>query len=147
MTTHTEHETAVDAILQNHGITYMVTYCGESAERENGKEWKHDAWKATFGGRIAFSSDYKTGTGLRKMNKRGDMKPEWPKAEAVLYCLLMDGDALDQSFSDWCACFGYDEDSRKAESIYFQCCETGKNIRNCFSREAIQELREALQDY
>jgi len=60
---------------------------------------------------------------------------------------LMDADALDHSFSDWCSCYGYDEDSRKAERIYFECCENGKNVRNCFSREVIQELLEALQDF
>ncbi len=134
-------------MLEKHGITYSVTYCGEHKDNDNGKEWKHDAWKVTFGGKIVFSSDYKTGTGLRKMNKAGRMTPRFPKAAGVFYCLLMDGEALDQSFSDWCACYGYDEDSRKAESIYFQCCETGKNIRKCFSRDAIQELRDALQDY
>ena len=146
-TTENEEEKAVDAILEKHGISYAVTYCGEAVERDGKREWKHDAWRATFGGRIVFSSDYKTGTGLRKMNKAGIMRPQFPKAGAVLYCLLMDGDALDQSFSDWCACFGYDEDSRKAEAIYFSCCENGKKIRQCFSREAVQEIREALQDY
>jgi hypothetical protein len=138
---------AVDNILENHGISYAGTYAGEAVDRDNGKEWKHDAWRVTIGGKIVFSSDYKTGTGLRKMNKRGDMKPVFPKAGAVLYCLIMDAEALDQSFSDWCACFGYDEDSRKAESIYFECCDNGKNIRKAFSQDALKEIKEALKDY
>lgn len=150
MTTRTENETekAIDAILQKHGISYAVTYCGEATEGDNGKKWKHDAWRVTFGswGNV-FSTDYKTGNGLRKMNQRGEMKPQFPKAAGVLYSLLMDGEALDQSFFDWCACFGYDEDSRKAESIYFACCENGKNVRKTFPRDAIKEMREALQDY
>jgi len=150
MTTETENtqEKAVDAILEKHGISYAVTYSGEAVERDGKKEWKHDAWRVSFGswGNV-FSTDYKTGTGLRKMNKKGDMKPVFPKAAGVLYSLIMDGEALDQSFYDWCACFGYDEDSRKAEAIYFACCENGKNIRKTFSREAVEEIKEALQDY
>ena len=148
MTTETEINQTIAAILEKHGISYAVTYSGESFKRNDKTTWKHDAWKVTFGswGHL-FTTDFKTGTGLRKQNKRGDMKPQFPKAACVLYSLVVDGEALDQSFSDWCACFWYDEDSRKAEAIYFTCFENGKNVRKCFPREAIEEIKQALQDY
>jgi hypothetical protein len=144
-TTENEQEKQVDEILEKHGISYMVTLLQKSAKDEN--NWEHDVWKYTIGGKIVFSDFFKTGTGLRKMNKRGDMIPQFPKAGSVLYCILSDSEALDQSFSDWSACFGYDEDSRKAEKIYFECCETGKNVRACFTCEQLEEIKEALQDY
>ena len=143
--TENKQEKQVDKILEKYGISYMVTLLQKSAKDDD--KWEYDLWKYTIGGKIVFSDFFKTGTGLRKMNKRGEMVAQFPKAGGVLYCILSDAEALDQSFSDWCACFGYNEDSRKAEKTYFQCCDTGKNIRACFTREQLEEIREALQDY
>ena len=40
-----------------------------------------------------------------------------PTTEDVLDCLALDASGAD-SFEDWCAEYGYDTDSRKAEHIY-----------------------------
>lgn len=141
-TTITKHQ-EVEAILQKHGISFAIALLAKN----EGNGWIHDLWRFTFGGRIVFSDLFKTGIGLRKMNSAGIMRPQFPKASDVLYCILSDAEALDQSFSDWCSCFGYDEDSRKDEGIYFQCCEMGKNVRKCFSHEQIEELKAALVDF
>jgi hypothetical protein len=41
-----------------------------------------------------------------------------PKLADVLYSLLLDGEAADETFEDWCANYGYDSDSRKAEATF-----------------------------
>lgn len=44
-----------------------------------------------------------------------------PTAEDVLECLLSDRYAMQESFEDWCANYGFDTDSRKAERTYKTC--------------------------
>lgn len=55
---------------------------------------------------------------------------EGPTAADVLYCLISDTTSVDnaRSFEDWCAEFGYDTDSRKAEKIYKQCLAIGEKL-------------------
>lgn len=45
------------------------------------------------------------------------------------YCFLSDSTAADESFSDFCASFGYDTDSRRAYSIYNTCAKTLQKFR------------------
>lgn len=47
-----------------------------------------------------------------------------PTAHGTLECLLSDAQAGEQSFEDFCAELGYDNDSRKAEQIHRQCQKT-----------------------
>ncbi len=70
-----------------------------------------------------------------------------PTQASVLYCLLLDMDAEDYSFREWCANLGYDDDSRKAERIYFACQDIAKDMRVTFNAEQIDHMRELLQDY
>lgn len=70
-----------------------------------------------------------------------------PKDADVLHCLLMDGDAIDYDFDDWCANYGYDTDSRKAYDTYQQCLQTGLKLRNTLGEAKLSELREAFQDF
>lgn len=72
-----------------------------------------------------------------------------PKLEDVMHSLLMDGSAHfdSQAFEDWCACFGYDTDSRKAESTFRECEAIGKALARAFSRDELDSLHEAFQDY
>jgi len=46
------------------------------------------------------------------------------------------------TFENFCADFGYDVDSRKAEKIYKAVCEEYKNLCTIFSDVEIEELRE-----
>ncbi len=52
-----------------------------------------------------------------------------PTDEDVMICLIADYSVTDETFEEFCANFGYDEDSRKAEKIYKQCVRNGKKIK------------------
>jgi hypothetical protein len=113
-------------------------------------------------------TDYYTGLGHRKPVKGAErfegakypknsigykqwadtyVKPVAPCAADVLYSLLMDSYAADQSFNDWCADYGYDNDSISAFNTYQSCCATADKMRKVFTRSQIEQLREMLQDY
>jgi hypothetical protein len=44
----------------------------------------------------------------------------------VLGRALADGESAETSFGDWCAIFGYEEDSRKALETYLECQRLGR---------------------
>ncbi len=54
-----------------------------------------------------------------------------PTAEEVLECLAMDAEGIENvfSFEDWCAEYGYDSDSRRAEKIYNACLRQTEELR------------------
>lgn len=52
-----------------------------------------------------------------------------PDALGVLSCLLSDAYAADQLFEEFCAEFGYDDDSRRAERTWRQCVAQTKKLR------------------
>lgn len=68
-----------------------------------------------------------------------------PTPEEVLECLLSDAWAADGTFEDFCANCGYDEDSRKAERIYYECKRIDKGLDQLL-REDRQEVYELIQD-
>jgi hypothetical protein len=66
----------------------------------------------------------------------------------VLYSLSMDSDVIDASgFEEWASNFGYETDSRKAESIYRACLDIALKLRAALGEEGLAKLREACQDY
>ena len=63
----------------------------------------------------------------------------------VVYSLVQDASAIDHpSFESWAGDYGYDTDSRNAESIYRECLKIGLALRNNTELERLQEL---FQDY
>lgn len=71
-----------------------------------------------------------------------------PKITDFLYSLVRDADALDYStFENWASNYGYDADSRKAESIYRACLEIALKLRNGIGEEGLAKLRDTFQDY
>jgi hypothetical protein len=68
-----------------------------------------------------------------------------PTDKDVLPCLLSDYSVVDESFEDFCANFGYDEDSRKAEKIYKQCVKNGKKLERLFGPD-LNKIAEKYQD-
>lgn len=71
-----------------------------------------------------------------------------PLLRDVLYCLVSDADVLNyEGFEDWASNYGYEEDSRKAERIYRDCCAFALKLQSLIGRKALDELREAFQDY
>lgn len=74
-------------------------------------------------------------------------KPKAPEAASVLHSLLLDAQALEQSFYDWAGDLGFDTDSRKALATYEACCESGQTMRKLFTRQQRETLNKLLEDY
>lgn len=70
-----------------------------------------------------------------------------PKLCDIMYSLASDSDAIDYTFEEWADTYGYDTDSRKAESTYRQCLDMGLKLRRMLGDQALADLREAAQDY
>lgn len=127
-------------------------------ERENGHEqagisqrlarrrrygWRCDAWRLTLKkGRAVEHFNYYTGLGHRQGGE-----PSLPPLEGVFYCLVSDAEAATMCFEDWCNCFGYDSDSRKAHKMYKACADAGLRLSRILGYTAIEEIRELLRDY
>jgi hypothetical protein len=78
----------------------------------------------------------------------GRGKPILPDTLDVIYSLVTDADVLNHSsFEDWASEFGYDTDSRKAETIYRECLSTALALRNGIGEDGLRKLQEAAQDY
>ena len=89
------------------------------------------------------------GRGTKNTFKRKPKVPAiMPDPDDVLYSLVMDSDVLYYgTFEDWASDFGYDTDSRKAESTYRACLEIALKLRVAIGEDELERLREALQDY
>jgi hypothetical protein len=57
-----------------------------------------------------------------------------PNPAEVLASVCREALDAEETFSDWCANFGYEEDSRKAESIYRACQDNGAMARKLVTR-------------
>lgn len=161
-------EKAVSEFLTRNGYVYNVTNRGE----RNRDGWQCDAWLCEFArlrnvapATQRESFEYFTGTGHRKQVKRMPAPAyrkgtaayeEWardafravaPPAASVLYSLILDSSAVGQSFESWCADYGYNSDSRKAEATYRACQENADKLARVFSRADIATLEEMLRDY
>lgn len=153
-------------LLKQSGVNYSVIYRGERRGALSGDRTM-DAWETSFGtsDRNVEFFDFYTGLSLRgpapnhscgPAPRRGTVawvdlekqrKPIAPHAADVLYSLILDSSACDQSFDDWCGDFGYDTDSRKALETYLACQENSSKLRKVFNGEQIAKLEEILQDY
>jgi hypothetical protein len=65
-----------------------------------------------------------------------------PTASDVLDCLAMDAIGVEnaRSFEEWCAEYGYDTDSRKAEKIFQVCEREAEGLRRLLGPEAYEQL-------
>jgi len=107
-----------------------------------GREYKFNFGQSikNSGNTKRVSSDGKDwkGKALRNYDvKNKDFKE--PTAYEVLACLTKNEV---ESFEDFCASFGYDEDSRKAEKTYKAVLEEWKNVKMLFSDSEIDKLQE-----
>lgn len=162
-----EIENAVVEIVQGAGVAVSVAF-GGATKRD---DWECDRWYFTFtrdGREERF--EYFTGTGHRKVpNKRLEaemereiksrhsswrtsivakyVKPVEPHMAGVLHSLILDSQAVGQSFDSWCGEFGYETDSRKAYATYQACMENGEKFARLFNAEQREALGNALQDY
>lgn len=156
--------------MQN--IKFEARFLGKGADdREDGKTWEHFRWEISINGE-RFS--YRTGTGhftryfgtgrpgetvwdsQNKRNKKPEDRPVlanselggWlhvPTALDVLECLLSDMDAGAESFDNFCANFGYSNDSLKALDIYRECMAIAPRIRKALGAE-LENVRKAIEE-
>lgn len=70
-----------------------------------------------------------------------------PDLATLFYSLVSDAEVLHYNFFDWCDNFGYDQDSRNAEKIYFECLENSKKLEALLGYKNIQTIRELLEDF
>ena len=136
----TEIRGTVDDILAKAGVTFSVRLLGETKR----DDWTCDEWRVKFG---KWETSYYTGTGHRKaMTRFTDARPVAPKAAGVLHSLVLDSSAGDVSFKDWCAEYGYSDDSIGALDTYRACCATATKLRATFKPDVLAAIREAVQD-
>jgi hypothetical protein len=69
-----------------------------------------------------------------------------PTVTDVVSCLISEEDCGNYSFEEFCRCFDYNTDSRKAEKTWKACQKNGKKLRNLL-REDLPNFQEAFQDY
>ena len=149
---------SIESTLILWNVPFSARYVGETKRAD----WQCDAWRVSIGG---FETDYYTGLGQRKQTlpmpqpalhprciayaewKKTAFKPVAPAAADVLHSLLLDARAADQSFSDWCSDYGYDDDSLKALDTHRACCAIGKELRKVFAYDQIAQLETLLEDY
>lgn len=119
--------TQLEQLCAEHGVTLDAVDCGVHTDDSN---WQHREWRVTLKlqGRT-FTSTYRTGIGHdRKVSYSAKTVGVKPKPADVLYCLCSDSRAGEMHFHDFCSEFGYDEDSRKAETIWRACVDTYRTL-------------------
>lgn len=146
-----------------------ITYCGKVIEGKNG--WDHFLYFVNIGtGKDMFTTQYECGLGHIELKRKGSYWPmpnppyrkgtvayaEWaaqayqpkaPRNSDIMYSLLLDSEASDYSFSEWCDNFGFDSDSISAFNTYQQCENIGKQLKKVFTNEQLQQMRVALDNY
>lgn len=166
-----EIEIAVNTLLVEAKITVSATYAGQT-KRDN---WECDAWRFVFERQTRpdpskpyarMTQDYYTGLGHRKSKtpmpddiaclrpgilrrvewEKQNVKPVAPQVAGVIHSLILDGEADDMSFSNWCDNFGYDTDSIRAFNIYQECCACARQAREFFGRDLLAQLKTATGD-
>lgn len=75
-------------------------------------------------------------------------KPILPDTCDVVYSLILDASALDSSsFEDWCADYGYSDDSIKARQTFDACLAHGMKLRAAIGNDTFATLQELCNDY
>ena len=147
-------------------LPITVTYVGEIVSPWDDKQARTvDQWQVKITSKSGFwTTAYYTGTGLRKARKgqknpypprsiaaeawnRDNLKPVKPSNADILHSLTVDAAAADENFSDWCANYGYSDDSIKALNTYKQCLEIATALRKHFDRATLEAIREAVADH
>lgn len=81
------------------------------------------------------------GLGFDFWFSQGASNLDVPTVEDALMCLASDAHSTkDNSFEEWCRDLGYDDDSRKALSIYEACEETANELERLLGSDALNEL-------
>ena len=135
---------ALDTLEALEALPVKIDYVGEVPSKWDADTPRTvDQWRVTLSSKAGFHSfDYYTGLGLRARNK-----PKAPKVADVLHSLVLDASAADENFHDWCANYGYSDDSIKAMNAYKACLEVAAALRKHFPPDTLRTVRELLRDY
>lgn len=82
----------------------------------------------------------------RESMERAHLKPVEPHIGEVFACLVRDGEAINQSFIDWCGDYGLNPDSIKDRALYDECCAVGQHMRAAPYRAALQSILELASE-
>lgn len=127
--------------IDKHGIQFDCVAAGRGqfpgAEKDSPVM---DKWACRFimpsGKEYAFP--FYMGTGL---------KGKAPTAEEALSCLTSDAaGTLETPFEEWCANYGYNDDSRRAESVYEACKRSALDLLALLGREEFNELMDETNE-
>ena len=100
-------------------------------------KWQHNRWAFTFAPKD--KDDKRSGVTLPFMT--GMSIQGTPKASEVIACAARDGmSTVGVSFEDWASEFGYDTDSRKAETIFKDCEGLLFKLQNLLTQDDIEHL-------
>lgn len=75
------------------------------------------------------------------------VKAPTPELNDVFYALVMEADAINYTFSEWCSNYGYSDDSIKAKSAYDGCIKSAIFLIQQFTCSEQQQLRDYFYDY
>lgn len=121
------------------GVGHLPHYAYHVANRIYYHDAVAEARETGLSRLIPFAASHGGISSFKKLR----IKP--PSLVDVLSCLVLDSNVLEYScFEDWAGDFGYDADSRAAESIYQQCLKTALQLRQIIGLDA---AREAFSDY
>jgi hypothetical protein len=128
-------------MIDTSALPIKVEYVG----RTKREDWECFEWRVTFAKQ--WSPAYYTGLGHVEKHKYREPKPAKPTNDDILHSLILDASAAEENFSDWCANYGYSDDSMKAFSTYKACLETATHLRKYLGREMVAALAVQLQDH
>lgn len=119
----------------------------------DGKPWPCFEWRVTFSSKSGhWSIPYYCGLAHVKKSKfpgsgYGKEFPKAPTVDDVLHSLILDASASDYNLQDWCAEYGYSDDSIRALNTYRQCLEIATNLRKYLGADVVRKLQIQLQDH
>ena len=138
-------------------LPVKIDYVGETTRFD---KWACDQWRVTLtNDHSQWSTDYFTGLGLRERTYSGygrkwdamrkkhfNDKVKKPKIADVLYSLFSDARAAELNFVDWCAEYGYSDDSISAFNTYKQCLDIGVHLRKHFSPDQRAKIETIISE-
>lgn len=77
---------------------------------------------------------------------QGEAHKEKPEFLESFSSLLQDAHGYQDDFSEWCAEYGYDDDSRKAYAIWEACNETRVHLLNMMTAEEMEIIADHFND-
>lgn len=111
------------------------------ARTGNASEWDKSArhWSATITreGREPFTVEYSQGSAITRNPARDD----------VLYSVMQDANAADESFDDFCDSMSLDADSRRAYAMWEACKATRDKLAEMFTASELSDLAELFGDF